>query len=714
MIHEQVVSNSLASPGSPPRMTTSKSSKSSSFQSLDSDDASVLADVSHFEDIGLDDDDNVTIKVNLRPGPTPLVTTFGRKLAGGKRPPAPKPQRSFPNLRAGTYSSNPRSTSLASLTDPRPLSSNRGYSTMSLPIARRNRSISPGLSPNSRDVSLPAKPRPQSRRGSWQATRRKSLQELEHECDEDDGDDIPDDLVLDNVPLSPRPTNERPPSRVPSLSPSPDRAPKERVRSIGNGTPAVAQAQGSLRSPSWKSDASDRPPSSPLKLRANSWNLALSGLSAESKALTEKLEEHADKQTDCYSWRPSASTRPNTWNSNHVSYDHVYDKKKRVKSSTPELPPLRRSNIMVDPLPISKEKEAVLSRTRPSWLPPKDPTEERRHLKEYQKMMVASAKADERREAARRTRTESRDNTADSLMHIWEGDIIPRWNDAIRERRTRDMWWRGVAPRSRGIIWARAIGNELGLTEATFRTALARARDLEERVRTDRADAEDARRARWLGQIRKDANDRTWKNLRIFEITGPLHQPLVDVLSAYAMYRNDIGYVSGCHTIAALLLLNLPNAEIAFIALANVLNRPLPLSFFTVDEAAQLSAYNLVLQTLRHKSQPLHEHLTKTVSDVAPNLYLGDVFLSLFTGQLSIDEAARLWDVYVFEGDALLVRAAVALLLSREMALLGSKTPDEVLAVMTRANFNTGSARALTEAGAEDRFMAAVREAGKA
>ncbi|KHO01553.1 Rab-GAP/TBC domain protein [Metarhizium album ARSEF 1941] len=712
MIREQVVSNTISSPGSPPGMTTSKSSKSSSFQSLNSDDGSVLSDVSHFEDIGLDDD-SATVKVDVRPGPTPLVTPVGRNLASVKRPPVPEPRRSFPNLQTNVYAANPRSTNVSGLTDPRSLSLSRGHSTTSLPAARRNRSVSPNLSLDPRDIDLSSKPQPRARRGSRLVTRRRSLQELERECDEDDGDDIPDGIVLENVPISPRPVHERPPSRAPSVSPSPDRAPKERVRNVGNGTPAVAQAQGCLRSPSWKSDVSDRPPSSPLNLRANSWNLALADLNAESKALTEKLEEHADELQARFSHRPSGSARPNTWNSGHMPYDHVYDKRARVKSSTPELPPLRRTNIMVDPLPISKEKEAVLSRTRPSWLPPKDPAEERRHLKEYQKMMAASAKAEERREAARRTRAESRDHTADDLMHIWEDDIIPRWNDAIRERRTRDMWWRGVAPRSRGVVWARAIGNELGLTGTTFRAALTRAHDLEERVRSDRADAEDARRVKWFEQIRRDANDRTWKNLRIFEITGPLHQSLVDVLNAYAMYRSDIGYVPGCNTIAALLLLNLPNAETAFIALANVLNRPLPLSFYTADETAQASAYNLVLQTLRYKSEPLYEHLTETMRDVTPELYLGGMFLSLFTGHLAIDEAARLWDVYVFEGDGLLVRAAVALLLLREMALLGSKTPDEVVVVMNRTNSSHGTARAVGEVGAEDRFMTTVRDAGK-
>jgi hypothetical protein len=58
-----------------------------------------------------------------------------------------------------------------------------------------------------------------------------------------------------------------------------------------------------------------------------------------------------------------------------------------------ELPPLQRPNIMIDPLPISKEKEKVLSRTRPSWLPPKDKEEEKRHLKEYKRMMEQSREA---------------------------------------------------------------------------------------------------------------------------------------------------------------------------------------------------------------------------------------------------------------------------------------------------------------------------------
>ncbi|KAI8685270.1 Rab-GAP TBC domain-containing protein [Fusarium keratoplasticum] len=708
MIRTLDIGSVLPSPDSPPGMTASKSSKSSSFQSFSSDDGSVLADVGHFEEIGLDDD-TVTLKspsqVDIRPSHPKAPSS--RTLAAGKT--ASKARPPFPSLQTNVYTTNPRSTNLSSLTEPPSATRSKQLtspSSASLPFPRRHRSPSPGYSLNPRDPSLPPKPR----RGSWQTGReRKSFTDLERECDEDDGDDIPDGLVLDNVPLSPRPPQERTPSRPSSVSPSPDRAPKERVRSIGNGTPAVAQAQGSLRSPTWKTDGAPR---SPVKTRAHSWNAALADLNAEAKTLTEKLEEHAGEMEEQQAKRP-AGQRPNTWNSSRRSVDTSYEKKQRIKS-TPELPPLRKSNIMIDPLPISKEKEAVLSRTRPSWLPPKDPAEERRHLKEYQKMMAASAKADERREASRRAKIEGRDSAADNLMHIWEKDVLPRWNDAIRERRTRELWWKGIAPRSRGAVWTRAIGNELGLSETSFQAALARAQEVEARVKDDKGDAEDVKRAKWFQEIRKDAANKTWEDLRIFEVEGPLHQSLVDVLSAYAMYRSDIGYVRGCNTIAALLLLNLPNAGSAFVALANVLNRPLPLSFYACDLGAQASAFNLVLQTLSLKSAPLHEHLTKKVQDVNLEESLSSILTGMFTGHLAIDEAARLWDVYVFEGDALLIRAAVALLLSREMTLLGAKTADEIKAILSVRNAKVSSARLAGEVGAEDKFMISVREAGKA
>ena len=567
------------SPGSPPSMTPSKSSKSSSRSSTGSDDSSVLADISHFEDIGLQDDTRADPRILhdqlQKAAPNPYSPNFSSDLRVASRrhispstprlqyardpsnrlkqnivPLTTKSRPAFPSLQAQVRSASGRPSSLGLMPEPHrnpsPLRSIGGRPSHTFP--GRNRSPSPSISVSlpPRDPNLMMKPR----RSSWQSNRerRKSALELELECDEDDGDDIPDGLVLDNVPISPRPPQERAKSQPCSKAPSPERAPKEKIRSVGNGTPAVAAAHGSLRSPSWKSDtalstrgsAASSQASSPIVARAKSWNSALAELNADAKAITQKLEEHAD-EVEQKSQRSSTGSMPLA----RRSSDH--EAKPRVKSALAELPPLRRTNIMIDPLPISKEKEAVLSRTRPSWLPPKDPAEERRHLKEYQKMMVHSVEAERRREAEKRARSECRDTAADSLMQIWEHDILPRWNEATRERRTRDLWWRGIAPRSRGVVWTRAIGNELGLTKTSFEAALGRAHGAEANVKAGNGSAEDLRTVEWIEAIKNDAQENTWADLRIFQTGGPLHQSLVDVLSAYAMYRIDIGYVPGCN-----------------------------------------------------------------------------------------------------------------------------------------------------------------------
>ena len=59
-----------------------------------------------------------------------------------------------------------------------------------------------------------------------------------------------------------------------------------------------------------------------------------------------------------------------------------------------------------------------------------------------------------------------------------------------------------------------------------------------------------------------------------------------------------------------------------------------------------------------------------------------DIFSGMFTGVLSLDNVTRLWDVMVFEGDAVLVRAGVAYLLKLENKLLGASSAKEICEIV--------------------------------
>ena len=124
--------------------------------------------------------------------------------------------------------------------------------------------------------------------------------------------------------------------------------------------------------------------------------------------------------------------------------------------------------------------------------------------------------------------------------------MLPNWDQVMHEPRTRELWWRGIAPRSRAKVWKKAVGNELGLTEATYTKALQRAQDVDTRVATVQQDDAVPKEKAWFDAIRRDAKT-TLPDLKVFQPGGPLHSGLVHVLMAYSMYRSDVGYSHGTH-----------------------------------------------------------------------------------------------------------------------------------------------------------------------
>lgn len=593
-VDNEMTALATEAPSSPPGLTGSKSSKSSSCLSSSLSGADgILSDITHFEEIGLDED-----RPRLAP---PKQQTYG-----AEKPLRPAPRMSAPAI-SGPRGNAAAMTTMRELTNsgPRPIltkmrgsgkshipthslslpsenmpyRSHRNASTPSLAIramSNRSRSRSPSpnpASPMARPVPTPT-PRPSPRlsamsinssghhpvrRGSWQPSR-KTVKELEAEYNDED-DDLPDDASLWNVPLSPRPPSERSPiigGVSPKSSPivSPERPSPLRTSLSAPSAHAVrdtpAVPSGSAISPSWTS-----PPISPLNpkmargastgsmsehfsyqpARVKSWNIVLSELSEEAKALTETLENHAVA---------TAKKREDAVQQG-IKFSHPKTETLlRSKTSIVELPPLRLNNVMIDPLPVSKEKEKVLTRTRPSWLPPKSQKEEKKHLKEYQQMMERSQEAERRRAATTVDRQCAKDDTKKALLRIWEEHVLPNWDQVIREPRTRELWWRGVAPKSRAEVWQRAVGNELALTEVTFKRALERAKDADKKMAENRNNELLGNERKWFDAIRRDVRD-AFPEMKIFQAGGPLHDSLVDVLMAYSMYRSDVGYSHGTH-----------------------------------------------------------------------------------------------------------------------------------------------------------------------
>ncbi|KAG9540100.1 hypothetical protein KCU77_g22607, partial [Aureobasidium melanogenum] len=204
------------SPGSPPDLTGSKSSKSSgSFRSTCLTSQPSHDNLSHFEDIALadsgrDEADDLHIRITPRKlsntcAPPPR-RTVSAATQNGRSPSAPEVLRDATNTHRPRYPSLKSHVSAANL-NARPI--RRGFTSPSTPSlvmgarTRPSRSVSPkgqalsdgGRSPTSAAPKTLA-PRPPLRP-------RKSVKELEAEYHDSD-EEVPEDAVIWNVPISPR------------------------------------------------------------------------------------------------------------------------------------------------------------------------------------------------------------------------------------------------------------------------------------------------------------------------------------------------------------------------------------------------------------------------------------------------------------------------------------------------------------------------------
>ncbi|XP_074089435.1 LOW QUALITY PROTEIN: TBC1 domain family member 12 [Macrotis lagotis] len=342
------------------------------------------------------------------------------------------------------------------------------------------------------------------------------------------------------------------------------------------------------------------------------------------------------------------------------------------RTCKPTLPSTRRKNFEFEPLSTT----ALILEDRPSNLPAKSVEEALRHRQEYDEM-VAEAKKREIKEAHKRKqimkeRFKQEENIA-SAMVIWVNEILPNWEGMRSTRRVRELWWQGLPPSVRGKVWSLAVGNELNITPELYEIFLSRAKERWKSFSetSTENDVEDlgvsvADREASLELIKLDIS-RTFPSLYIFQKGGPYHDVLHSILGAYTCYRPDVGYVQGMSFIAAVLILNLEEAD-AFIAFANLLNKPCQLAFFRVDHSMMLKYFATFEVFFEENLSKLFLHF-KSYS-LTPDIYLIDWIFTLYSKSLPLDLACRVWDVFCRDGEEFLFRTGLGILRLYEDILL--------------------------------------------
>ncbi|KAI2658758.1 TBC1 domain family member 12 [Labeo rohita] len=317
-----------------------------------------------------------------------------------------------------------------------------------------------------------------------------------------------------------------------------------------------------------------------------------------------------------------------------------YEARVTNSGQSPSLPAQgRRKNLEFEP----SSTTALILEDRPANLPAKSEEEAQRHqLKEAQK-----------KKKQMKERFKQEESIANAMV-VWNNEILPNWESMRGTRRVRDLWWQGLPPNVRGKVWSLAIGNELNITSDLYEIFLSRAKERWKSFRETgsemESDAESADRESSLDLIKLDIS-RTFPPLFIFQKGGPYHDLLHSVLGAYTCYRPDVGYEAD-----------------AFIAFANLLNKPCQMAFFRVDHELMLK-YFAAFEVFFEENLPrLFNHFKSY--NLTPDLYLIDWIFTLYTKSLPLDVACRVWDVFCRDGEEFLFRTGLGILRLYEEVLL--------------------------------------------
>lgn len=152
-----------------------------------------------------------------------------------------------------------------------------------------------------------------------------------------------------------------------------------------------------------------------------------------------------------------------------------------------------------------------------------------------------------------------------------------------------------------------------------------------------------------------------------------MHYALVKILCAFVCYRPDVGYVQGMSYLAAMFLLNMSPFN-AFVALANMMDKAMYVSFFRMTGEELLKHLSLFNACLAHHLPNLSASFKNL--GIEPHMYLTEWFMTVFSRSLPMDISHRIWDNFLLYGRTFLFRTALGLLRSQENMLISSSFED--------------------------------------
>ena len=327
---------------------------------------------------------------------------------------------------------------------------------------------------------------------------------------------------------------------------------------------------------------------------------------------------------------------------------------------------------------------------RPKNLPPKSKEEENFHRQlvlQNRQMYINLLKQKQELEKLNLHNLEQKHKQQKIKAEFWENKIIPNWSKLKNNKNVKQYFYEGIPNIIRGKIWALCIGNKFSITKEYYDIEAKKSIQLLMKLEKNNLKKSNVSNnneenefssslslstkkiySKYIHQtLDKDKSinlidldiERTFPYMGVFKKESQLGENLREILRIFVVARPDIGYVQGLSYIAGTLLLEMDKLQ-AFVCFMNIILSPNILPFYRLDEESIKKRLDLFNDIFKINLPELYEHFKE--NEIAPEHYLLEWLMTLYTRSLYIDLSLRIWDIYMIEGIAALYMSAIVIL----------------------------------------------------
>ena len=349
---------------------------------------------------------------------------------------------------------------------------------------------------------------------------------------------------------------------------------------------------------------------------------------------------------------------------------------------------------------------------RPNNLPKKSKEEENLHRKmvfQNRQLYFNLLKKKQETEEANIKILEEKHHQQKLRAEFWNSKIIPNWSKMKNNKNIRKYFYEGIPNSTRGKVWGLCIGNKFSITKEYYDIEANKSiqlliklnknknkkinnnvnnnnnnnihnynsnnlnkkdqniNSIESENSSSMSLATKKLYTKYIKQTldkEKSINlidldiERTFSSLGVFKHESQLGNNLREILRIFVVARPDIGYVQGLSYIAGTLLLEMDKFA-SFVCFMNIILSPNILPFYRLDEVNIKKRLDLFNEIFKLNLPKVYLHFQE--NEVFPEHYLLEWFMTLFTRNLNIELALRIWDIYMIEGIYVLYKTAIVI-----------------------------------------------------